>query len=225
MMVPVSFYNVARALTTIFNLVFTRFILKKSVSVGSCLCCGVVVLGYIFGFLDAETTNLSPLTVLVGVLSSVFVSLFSIYTQSALTIVDRNSWMLQNMTNINAVILMLPLLPLTGEISIIINQFRDLFTWSLVLYLLASGILGFLIGIATNLQIKYTSALTHNISGTAKACFQTVLAVMINREWNHSFLWWTGSFLVLLGSGLYSYVRSQEMAKYHNQNSLNEPDV
>jgi GDP-fucose transporter C1 len=42
-----------------------------------------------------------------------------------------------------------------------------------------SGILGFLINIAVYLQIKHTSPLTNNISGTLKACVQTLLAMMI----------------------------------------------
>ena len=45
-----------------------------------------------------------------------------------------------------------------------------------------AGVAGFLINIATYLQIKYTSPLTHAISGTAKACVQTVLGVMIYRN-------------------------------------------
>jgi hypothetical protein len=32
------------------------------------------------------------------------------------------------------------------------------------------------------LQVKYTSALTNTISGTAKACVQTLLAAMIFRN-------------------------------------------
>lgn len=42
-----------------------------------------------------------------------------------------------------------------------------------------AGVAGLLINTATYLQIKFTSPLTHAISGTAKACVQTVLGVMI----------------------------------------------
>ena len=45
-----------------------------------------------------------------------------------------------------------------------------------------AGVAGFLINTATYLQIKYTSPLTHAISGTAKACVQTVLGIMIYRN-------------------------------------------
>lgn len=45
-----------------------------------------------------------------------------------------------------------------------------------------AGVAGLLINTATYLQIKFTSPLTHAISGTAKACVQTILGVMIYRN-------------------------------------------
>jgi len=56
-----------------------------------------------------------------------------------------------------------------------------------------------------------TSPLTHNISGTAKAAAQTVLATYINVEMK-SFLWWTSNLVVLLGSAAYARVKQLEMA-------------
>lgn len=55
---------------------------------------------------------------------------------------------------------------------------------------------------------KVTSALTHNISGTAKAAFQTVMAVVIWTE-TKTFLWWLSNIVVLVGSGLYTYFQKQ----------------
>jgi hypothetical protein len=37
-----------------------------------------------------------------------------------------------------------------------------------------SGVMGFAIGLVTVMQVKATSPLTHNISGTAKAAFQVL---------------------------------------------------
>ena len=50
--------------------------------------------------------------------------------------------------------------------------------------------LRFGIGYVTGLQIKVTSPLTHNISGTAKAAAQTVLATHWFMEVGLA-LWWT----------------------------------
>uniref|UniRef100_A0A6G3MHN2 GDP-fucose transporter 1 (Trinotate prediction) n=1 Tax=Henneguya salminicola TaxID=69463 RepID=A0A6G3MHN2_HENSL len=165
---------------------------------------------------------LSLIPVIVGIIASMFVSLFAINTQSSLDYVDQNPWMLQTYNNINAIILLLPLLAISGEFSIIINQLNLLFVPETFFSLVLSGILGFLIGICTNLQIKYTSALTHNVSGTAKSCLQTIIAVIINKETDHSIAWWIGSILVLVGSGLYSCVRNNEMVKSHQ--SSNPPE-
>ncbi len=72
-----------------------------------------------------------------------------------------------------------------------------------------AGVLGYLIGIVTVWQIQVTSPLTHNISGTAKACLQTLLAYFIWKNWPT-----VGSVIgVLLGLGgslLYAYVRVLE---------------
>jgi hypothetical protein len=45
--------------------------------------------------------------------------------------------------------------------------------------LIFAGVLGTLMNIASFFQIKYTSALTHNVSGTAKSCVQSILAWFI----------------------------------------------
>ncbi|KAF7239946.1 hypothetical protein EG68_11095 [Paragonimus skrjabini miyazakii] len=42
----VSFYYLARSLTTVFNVIFTYFILHTSTSRYALLCCGVIVVGY-----------------------------------------------------------------------------------------------------------------------------------------------------------------------------------
>lgn len=53
--------------------------------------------------------------------------------------------------------------------------------------------------------------MTHNISGTAKAAAQTVLATQINAEFK-TFWWWVSNGVVLLGSAAYARVRQMEMA-------------
>ena len=73
------------------------------------------------------------------------------------------------------------------------------------------GVFGCAIGYVTGLQVKVTSPLTHNISGTAKAAAQTVLATYVNAEIK-SFYWWISNGIVLLGSAAYARVRQLEMA-------------
>ncbi|RCN30836.1 hypothetical protein ANCCAN_23383 [Ancylostoma caninum] len=61
-------------------------------------------------------------------------------------------------------------------------------------------------------SFQATSALTHNISGTAKAAAQTVMAVIYFSEIK-TFMWWASNVIVLFGSAAYTYVKKQEMDK------------
>ena len=80
-----------------------------------------------------------------------------------------------------------------------------------------SGLFGFLIQFSSVLQIKLTSPLTHNISGTVKSCVQTVIAVIYYNQMK-SFLWWLSNLLVIVGSLAYTRLRQIEM----KQNYLKE---
>lgn len=120
--------------------------------------------------------------------------------------------------NVYAVILFIPLMQLNGEIGRIANYAHlfDMWFWSA---LLVGGICGFSIGFVTTLQIKVTSPLTHNISGTAKACAQTVLAtIWFNEE--KTWLWWTSNYIVLMGSSLYVWVKQTDMVRKFQKEPL-----
>jgi GDP-fucose transporter C1 len=84
---------------------------------------------------------------------------------------------------------------------------QSAYFWSMMLI---AGVLGFLIGIVTVMQIQWTSPLTHNISGTAKACVQTILAYFIWQN-DSTVKGNIGVALVILGSGIYAFVRMREM--------------
>eukprot|EP01102_Stenamoeba_stenopodia_P013952 TRINITY_DN4587_c0_g1_i2.p1 TRINITY_DN4587_c0_g1~~TRINITY_DN4587_c0_g1_i2.p1 ORF type:complete len:126 (+),score=25.75 TRINITY_DN4587_c0_g1_i2:154-531(+) len=102
---------------------------------------------------------------------------------------------------------------ISGELQTVLS-FPNLFEPYFWFVMTLSGVFGVAIAIVTMMQIKYTSPLTHNISGTSKACFQTILAVSVNDE-TKSGLWWLGNFLVLGGSAFYSHVRTTEMRALH----------
>jgi len=104
---------------------------------------------------------------------------------------------------------LLPLLFISGELDTLTGM-RVVDNKGFWLVMTITGVFGFLINIASFLQIKYTSALSHNLSGTAKACLQTVLSVII---WQNpvSFMNGLGIFLVIVGSFWYSQIRYTEM--------------
>merc|ERR1719238_1897886 len=112
--------------------------------------------------------------------------------------------------NVNAVLLFIPMMLVFGEIPVI-WEFDQLFSPTFWLLMTLGGVFGCGIGYVTGLQVKVTSPLTHNISGTAKAAAQTVLATHVNAEVK-PFWWWVSNGVVLIGSAAYARVRQLEMA-------------
>lgn len=101
----------------------------------------------------------------------------------------------------------------SGEIGTVLS-FPNLYQPYFWVMMTISGIFGVAIAVVTMMQIKFTSPLTHNISGTTKACFQTVLAVSMNDE-SKTALWWLSNIFVLGGSAAYTNVRAAEMRAVH----------
>jgi len=205
--VEVSFYNVARSLTIVCNVIFTYLFLGAGTSMATLGCLSLVILGFFVGA-DGEV-NFSLVGTIFGVTSSCFVSLNSIFTKSTMPHVNNDKWVLAYYNNVNASLMFIPLMFMFGEHEIILKYWDLLYSSAFWSMMMVAGVFGFAIGIITVMQINVTSPLTHNISGTAKACFQTVLA-----------LWWYGNettakamfgvFLVIFGSFAYAYVKVLE---------------
>lgn len=214
--VEVSFYNVARSLTIVFNVLLSLAILRTFVSLPTVACLFLVFVGFWVGA-DGEV-NFSLLGTLSGVTSSLFVSLNSIYTKKVLPAVNDNQWVLTFVNNFNACILFLPLIFFL-ELPILLQHWTTLFSPLFWTGMCLSGLLGFAIGTVTVMQIKATSPLTHNISGTAKAAVQSLLAFYLwgNPATTKSLL---GIALVLGGSSAYTFVAMREAEKKRRTSGL-----
>ncbi|XP_017269678.1 GDP-fucose transporter 1 isoform X1 [Kryptolebias marmoratus] len=210
--VGVAFYTVGRSLSTVFNVLLSYVLLKQTTSLQALICCGIILGGFWLG-VDQEglSGSLSWLGVFFGVLASACVSLNAIYTKKVMPAVDGSIWKLSFYNNVNACVLFLPLIFVFGDVGRVANFSRltDLGFWGMMTL---GGVFGFAIGYVTGLQIKFTSPLTHNVSGTAKACAQTVIAVVYNSS-SKSLLWWTSNMMVLGGSSAYTWVKGREMQK------------
>ena len=66
-----------------------------------------------------------------------------------------------------------------------------------------AGLVGLLVGITTQMQIKATSSLTHNISGVVKNCIQTFMGAAIYHT-QLTFKGICGVILVVSGSCCYA---------------------
>lgn len=183
------------------------------------LCCAIIISGFLLG-VDQEGSSgeLSYMGVLFGVLASLCVCLNAIYTKKVLPFVDNNIWRLQLYNNFNAIFLFLPLMVICGDVKAMygFEMITSTYFWGMMTL---GGIFGIAIGYVTGLQIKVTSPLTHNVSGTAKACAQTILSVTINHEIKTG-LWWLSNMLVIGGSTAYTVVKHSEMKAQLNQETL-----
>eukprot|EP01098_Paradermamoeba_levis_P015610 TRINITY_DN8019_c0_g1_i2.p2 TRINITY_DN8019_c0_g1~~TRINITY_DN8019_c0_g1_i2.p2 ORF type:complete len:453 (-),score=124.41 TRINITY_DN8019_c0_g1_i2:82-1440(-) len=205
--VEVSFYQVARSLTILFNIVFTFYLLGQRTSSRAIQACLVVMVGFILG--SKGEANFSWNGIIFGVISSLFVSLYSIYVKKAMPVVNDNQWKLMGYNTTSSLILMLPIVFFSGEWTALVSS-THFYSRTFWLTMTLTGVFGYILNIAIYLQIKYTSPLTHNLSGTAKATVQTLLSVWIYKN-EITPMNGFGIFLVILGSFLYSHVRYQEM--------------
>lgn len=208
--VGVPFYYIGRSLTTVFNVVFSWVLLGQRTSYRCIFCCGLIIFGFYLG-VDQENLlgSFSLIGTVYGVIGSLMLSLYSIYTKKVLPSVNQEVWLLSFYNNAYSIFLFLPLIVINGEVSVLLSytNFTSGYFW---IQMVIGGLCGFAIGYFTSLQIKVTSPLTHNISGTAKACAQTVLATQWYNE-TKNVLWWTSNIIVLFSSALYARFKQQEM--------------
>lgn len=169
----VAYYYIGRSLTTIFNVMFTYLILREKTSLKCISCCAFIVFGFwlgvdqehLAGELDISiiiflvgnylyiTGSLSIAGLIFGVLGSLSLSLYSIFTKKVLPFVNGEIWALSYANNIYASVLLIPMMLINKELPELVNYmgFKDLFFWGIIT---TGGICGFTIGFFTTLQIK-----------------------------------------------------------------------
>lgn len=217
--VEVWFYQVARSLTILFTICISYFYFGVSTSRKTICACVIVIFGFVLGsvgrgggdsFKDhaVSPAHAKIAGIAFGLLSSVFVSLYGIFVKKKLAVVANNEWRLLNYNTAISFWLIVPVIFLAGEGGVWSESIlRNPRFW---VDMTVTGVFSFLICVAIFIQVKFTSPLTNNISGTAKACCQTILAIIV---WHSkvSFEGVLGIILVLGGSGWYSFIRYQEM--------------
>lgn len=206
--VQVSFYNVARCLTMVFNVVFQFIFLRQTTGLNTMLTLVVIIVGFVVG-IDGEL-DFNMIGTVAGVASSVFVSLNAIFVKRMLPQVDGDNNALQFYNNLNATFLFFPLIAFfeLDVLSSNLDKLASPFFWGAMT---VTGVFGYAIGVVTMMQIQATNPLTHNISGTAKAAVQSIMAYYIwgNQATVKSI---SGILLVLFGSFLYGYVQMSNNA-------------
>uniref|UniRef100_A0A8H8CI71 Sugar phosphate transporter domain-containing protein n=1 Tax=Psilocybe cubensis TaxID=181762 RepID=A0A8H8CI71_PSICU len=217
--VDASFYQVARGMVLPFTVLMSFFFLHSRPSLNILLCCGVVTLGFFIGvFLDG--TPLSMVGVSFGVASSAITAVHSVVIKQSLNVVGGSALALSWYTNLLSAIVLAPLLILAGEgmdVMKLLFGVNELVTEPGTMSPLATfmwgsaitGVLGFLMSIASLMSIKVTSPITHMVSSAVRGVAASLLGVWLFHD-----IITTGRAssiaIILLGSGLYTWVKHQE---------------
>jgi len=217
--VDASFYQVARGLVLPFTVCTSFIVLQSRPSLRILLCCGVVTLGFFCGvFLDG--TEISLLGVGFGVASSAITAVHSVVIKQSLDIVGGSALSLSWYTNLLSAIVLAPLLILAGEGTDVVKLLFGVnellvkpgtmsafstFIWGSTI----TGVLGFMMSIASLLSIKVTSPITHMVSSAVRGVAASLLAMWLFHD-----IITTGRAssiaIILLGSILYTWVKHQE---------------
>ena len=215
--VSVSGYQIVRSLTIMFNILLTYFVLHEKTSIRALLACLGVIVGFFTG-VEGEV-NLSFKGAIYGVCSSFFVALYSIVVKKVMGLLDNNEYLLIEYNTPIAIIMLVPVVYFTGEFDVFSKGMSSRF-WTMQTL---AGVVGFIINIAIFLNIKYTTPLTHNLSGTVKACLQTLLAfVVFPGSEIMTPMKFLGTVLVIGFSAYYAYVRKSEMKQKIEKSRQND---
>eukprot|EP01097_Dermamoeba_algensis_P005481 TRINITY_DN348_c0_g1_i1.p1 TRINITY_DN348_c0_g1~~TRINITY_DN348_c0_g1_i1.p1 ORF type:complete len:294 (-),score=57.46 TRINITY_DN348_c0_g1_i1:187-1068(-) len=209
--VEVSYFQIARSLSVVFQIILSYVMLGAITSPKALLACFVVCLGFSLG--TKGELHFSWNGVFYGVVSSLFVALHGIYVKNAIKLVE-SEWKLALYNTTMSLVLMLPLIFVFGEYHQLVEQkeevyeiTKDIGFW---IKMTVAGFLGFLINIAVFLQIKLTSPLSSVIIGASKSCVQSFLSILVFQN-PISFMNGVGLVVTIFGSLYYSYVKHQEM--------------
>ena len=208
--IEIAFYNVSLALGTIFTVFFSWSILKQRISPIIIFICVVISIGFVMGVeQEKKLTDVPLLGIFYGLMSSIVGPLSQIQLKRTLPLVNNNLWLLTFYNNLNGLFIYPILSILFGEFKHIIKfqQLANPYFW---LLMTLSGAIGVALSFAISLQISFTTPLTANVSGVAKNCIQTVLAVIVYAQ-TKTTTWWLGNVAVLGGSGAYTFFRFIEM--------------
>ncbi|TFK42377.1 hypothetical protein BDQ12DRAFT_562493, partial [Crucibulum laeve] len=217
--VDASFYQVARGLVLPFTVCTSFVVLHSRPSLLIILACAVVTLGFFVGvFLDGTTVSL--LGVFFGVVSSMITALHSVVIKRSLDVVGGSTLALSWYTNALSAIFLAPILLLAGEGPSVVKllfgvdellaekgAMSPLKTF--LLGSLVTGILGFLMSIASLLSIKVTSPITHMVSSAVRGVAASLLGMWLFHD-----IITTGRAssiaIILFGSIFYTYVKHKE---------------
>ena len=120
----------------------------------------VIICGFLLGLKEENETisgTLPIFGVISGILASLCVALYAIFTKKVLKIVDDNIWRLQFYNNVNAVVIIIWAVVIMERPALYrFEHWQSAYFWCL---LVIAGVFGIAIGYVTSLQIQVTTPL------------------------------------------------------------------
>lgn len=190
-----------------FSVFFLWALRGKSLPASVLLSCAVIVGGYIVGSIGEIKFTWEG--AFFGFLASAFTALYPMFVKDRLKLMD--DFTLLDYNTLIALVFMLPLMFVNGEVPGVFLE-EKLYTSEFWVSTLVTSFIGFLINIAAFLNIKYTTPLTHMVSGCVKAAIQSYLGVVLFGD-QMSLVNIIGTVITLAGSLFYSILRYIEMGK------------
>lgn len=137
----------------------------------------IVTAGFLLGVAPSSEVpvNVAPsiLSLLYGVLSSLFIALHAVLIKASLQYCGNSTIQLAYWTNLGSVGFLAPFILFNGELGKL-KDLMDTPTWNGHIFLwgsLITGIFGFLLCVAGLLSIKVTSPITHMFSSVSCICY------------------------------------------------------
>jgi len=216
--VEVSMYQVARSLTIFWTIVFSRIYFPDKVITNEIkLSCLVVFIGFSLGSIGEEDLEIKGL--IAGVISCIFVAYYNVLVKTTILVFQKNQWRLMIYNTTISIFLFIPPIIADGSLSKILFDEKYKVPEGIWTALVISGVVGILINIAIFMQINYTSPLTGSISGTVKACLQTILGIIIFQNYV-SPLNGIGITITIIGSAWYSHIGYRESKNNELKNQV-----
>ncbi|CCM03130.1 uncharacterized protein FIBRA_05251 [Fibroporia radiculosa] len=196
--VDASFFQIARGLVLPFTIAVSSLETRSLPSWSVVAAATTVSIGFFLGIAPPSFESLSLhalpslamrpdthwLSILYGVLSSLFIAVHSVLIKLSLPHANNSTIQLAYWQNLGSAIFLFPVILLQGEVYGL-WWFLHVAGWDKQTFLVGTavtGLFGFLLCVAGLLSIKVTSPITHMFSSAARSVIQTLLGVLVFQD-------------------------------------------
>ncbi|KAJ6463957.1 hypothetical protein C8R45DRAFT_1024731 [Mycena sanguinolenta] len=231
--VDASVYQVARGLVLPFTVGVSGVVLHTRPSLRILFACAIVTMGFFCGvFLDRIPMSL--IGVGFGVASSTITATHSVVIKQSLEIVNKSTILLSWYTNLLSVFVLIPIvfliegtevMKLLFDVDVLVREpgatspLRTFVVGSLI-----TGVVGFMMSLASLLSIKVTSPITHMVSSAVRGVAASLLGMWLFSEIISPGR--AGSIAIILGGSIYyTWVKHLEQEASKDYERLPMADV